>query len=317
MTNKKLSSDHNQGANHGTVRTCKVVLPNQNETRRERVPAAATTMTGPSRHAVLLVDDDPLLLKAISRVLRAPHRTILSAGSAFDAGALLGQHQVGVILCEPRDPALAAFLIETREQHPDIVRIILTGYPDLTSVLKAVNQAHPFKLLAKPWLDEELIASVALALEQYAINRKRAQLMAEYSGIRATAERSHAYNMLNAVLHSAHADISPDAIASLPVGALLLQNGALTLINSTGQRLLATAGLSVVPADQAIVCLPDALAFALKSTLAAPRRQRSRHSIPGLGNIDCMALEIKAGTLVIFAAMPGAEQPQETTIQRD
>lgn len=260
-------------------------------------------MTDTPRHSVLLVDDDLLLLKAVSRVLRATRRTILCAGDAAEAGALLLRHEIGVIVCEPRDQRLAAFLIEARQRQPDVVRIILTGYPDLSSVLKAVNQAHPFKLLAKPWLDEDLIANVNLALEQYAINCMRTQLIAEYSGIRFQAERSHAYSMLGAVLHSVHPEMHHDAIQSLPVAALLLQDGALTLINGTAQRLLGAAGLAVAPDG-------PALAFALTSALAAPRRQRSRQQIAGLGSMECIALEIKAGTLIIFAAVPGTEQAQ-------
>lgn len=265
----------------------------------------APAMTDTSQHAVLLVDDDALLLKALSRVLRPTHHPIFSATGAAEAQDLLSQHEVGVILCEPRDQRLASFLIEAREHRPEVVRMILTGYPDLSSVLKAVNQAHPFKLLAKPWLDEELIASVNLALEQYAINRKRTQLITEYSGIRATAERSHAYNMLDAVLHSAHHEMSHAAILNLPVGALLLQDGAPTLINSTAQHLLAANGLAV---PQAAGSLPEALPDGMAAALAAPRRQRSRQRIPGGPAIDYVALEIKAGTLLIFAPVPQAEQ---------
>jgi len=148
-------------------------------------------MTDMPRAHVLLVDDDELLLHAVVRALRPTQRSVLAASTAEAAGALLTNHEVGVIVGEPRDNRLATFLIEARESHPSVVRVILTGYPDMSSVLKTVNEANPFKLLTKPWIDDELVATVKLAFEQYALNRKRDQLIDEYAGIRARATASN------------------------------------------------------------------------------------------------------------------------------
>lgn len=263
-------------------------------------------MIDSARSCVLLVDDDALLLQSLARLLRPLRRTVLTAGDATQAAQLLIQNEVGVLICEPRDSALAAFLIQARERHPGVVRMILTGYPDLNSVLAAVNQAHPFKLLTKPWLNEELIASVKLAFAQYAINRKRDLLIDEYSGIRSNAERSHAFHVLDALLHSLHSNMSAEAIHQLPVGALLLREGAVAIVNAAAQRFLGMLELAVPSPGSTLSSLPATLAAAL----TAPRRQRIQHRVVGQPRLDYFVLELAVGTLIAFAPEPRAEHFQ-------
>lgn len=263
-------------------------------------------MIDAARASLLLVDDDPLLLQALARLLRPLRRPVLEAANAAQAAELLTQHEIGVLICEPRDAALAAFLIEARERHPGVVRMILTGYPDLNGVLAAVNQSHPFKLLTKPWLNDELIATVKLAFAQYAVNRKRDLLIDEYSGIRSNAERSHAFHVLDALLHSLHSNMSAEAIHQLPVGALLLREGAVAIVNAAAQRFLCMLGLAIPSPGSALSGLPATLATAL----TAPRRQRIQHRVAGQPRLDYFVLELAAGTLIAFAPEPRAERFQ-------
>lgn len=268
-------------------------------------------MTDKPRAAILLVDDDELLLNAIGRVLRSLRRPILTAPQAERAGALLAENEVGVIVCEPRDLRLAAFLIEARARQPATVRVILTGYPDMTSVVKAVNEANPFKLLLKPWLDEEIVATVKLAFEQYAVNIKRDRLIDEYAGIRANAERAHAFHVLDALLHSVHPDMNADAVRDLPVGALLLKDGAVALVNPAARRFCAAVRLPVPAAGDGVADLPAPLAAPVAAALATPRRQRASLRLPDGERLDYFVLEIALGTLIAFAPAPqaGHEQP--------
>lgn len=255
---------------------------------------------------ILLVDDDQLLLNGLIRLLRPTRRRVLTASTAEAAGALLTSHEVGVIVCEPRDTGLAAFLIEARRHHPGVVRIILTGYAGMNSVIQAVNEAHPFKLLMKPWLDDELRATIKLAFEQYAVNRKRDRLIEEYAGIRSNAERAHTLHVLGALLHSTHPAMTADAINDMPVGALLLKNDVLVLLNPTAQRFLAARGLPTPAIGCAVADLPVALTALLTNVIAAPRKQRLSLRDTGDMRIDYFVQEINAGTLIAFAPTPQA-----------
>lgn len=261
-------------------------------------------MTDAPRPSVLLVDDDQLLLNGIVRLLRQTRRSVLTASSAEAAGALLTGNEVGVIVCEPRAPQHAAFLIEAREHHPAVVRIILTGYAGMNSVIQAVNEAHPFKLLTKPWHDDELRATIKLAFEQYAVNCKRDRLIDDYRVIRSNAERAHAFHVLGALLHSAHLAMNADAINDMPVGALLLKDDAMVLLNPSAQRFLAARGLPIPAIGCAVADLPVALTALLSTALAAPRGQRLSLRAPDDLRLDYFVKAIDTGTLIAFAPAP-------------
>lgn len=261
-------------------------------------------MTDTPRPCILLVDNDELLLNGLIRMLRPTRRRVLTATTAEAAGTLLADNEVGVIVCEPRDTRLAAFLVEARQRHPAVVRVILTGYAGMSSVIKAVNEAHPFKLLTKPWFDEELLATVKLAFEQYAVNRKRDRLIAEYDGIRINTESLHAYHVLGALSHSTPPAMNAEAINDLPVGALLVKDGAITLLNPVAQRLLGALGLPLPEIGTTVAGLPAALATLIAAALAAPRGQRQSQRDPSEQRLDYFVQEISAGTLIAFAPPP-------------
>ena len=50
----------------------------------------------------------------------------------------------------------AAFLKQVRARWPDVVRILLTGYADITSTVAAINQGEIYRYISKPWDDNEM-----------------------------------------------------------------------------------------------------------------------------------------------------------------
>jgi len=273
------------------------------------LPLFTTSMPMPEaqRPAILLIDDDAGLLQALLRLLRPLQHPMLSARDASEAQIIMAQHHVGVLICEPRDQRAAAFLIAAREKHPDVVRLILTGYPDLDSVLRAVNQAHPFKLLVKPWLNEELLATVNQALTQYVVNRERERLLKEYNGILSNAETAHAFRTLEALMHSIHKDMAIDAIDNLPMGACLLVNGVVSRLNRTAVRVLKEL-------DQAqinIGTLAKELPAVLQEAYGAVRKQRVQTRLADQQRLDYFVLDLSAGTLIAFAPEPRLGRPTD------
>lgn len=115
---------------------------------------------------VLVVDDETHSLDAIRRNLEEDF-TVLTAISADEARKLLGQHEVSVILCDQRMPGTSGikFLKEVREQWPDAVRIIISGYTDSQDIIAGINEAGIYQYIPKPWLPEHLLATVTNAAE--------------------------------------------------------------------------------------------------------------------------------------------------------
>ncbi|PKO90039.1 MAG: diguanylate phosphodiesterase [Betaproteobacteria bacterium HGW-Betaproteobacteria-12] len=107
---------------------------------------------------LLLVDDEPNILNALTRLLRREGYQILTATSPLEAFDLLAKHHVQVILSDQRMPEMSGteFFSRVRQLYPATIRIVLTGYTDLDSVTGAINRGAIYKFLTKPWDDDQL-----------------------------------------------------------------------------------------------------------------------------------------------------------------
>jgi diguanylate cyclase (GGDEF)-like protein/PAS domain S-box-containing protein len=111
-----------------------------------------------NRPTLLLVDDEPNILKALTRLLRREAFNILTATSPAEAFEHLAKQPVQVILSDQRMPDMSGteFFSRVRQLYPDTIRIVLTGYTDLESVTGAINRGAIYKFLTKPWNDDVL-----------------------------------------------------------------------------------------------------------------------------------------------------------------
>ena len=121
-------------------------------------PPQAGAVTSSERIRILFVDDEPRLLEGLVRMLR-PLRDqweVSTAPSGDEALAVLAARPFDVIVSDMRMPGMngAQLLFRVAEEHPEIVRFILTGQSDRESLLQAMETTHRF--LAKP-CDPELL----------------------------------------------------------------------------------------------------------------------------------------------------------------
>jgi EAL domain-containing protein (putative c-di-GMP-specific phosphodiesterase class I)/CheY-like chemotaxis protein len=127
----------------------------------------------PSR-TLLLVDDEINILSALKRLLRRDGYTILTASSGQEGLELLARHPVGVIVSDQRMPEMMGteFLSRVKEIHPESVRMILSGYSELSTLTEAINRGAVYKFLAKPWDEEDLRATIKEAFRRYDRQRR-------------------------------------------------------------------------------------------------------------------------------------------------
>ena len=121
------------------------------------------------QRTLLLVDDEFGIRAALMRMLRRDGYRILGAASGEEALQLLAVNKVQVIISDQRMPGMSGtdFLNIVKQLYPDTVRIILSGYSDLTVVTDSVNRGAVFKFLTKPWDDELLREQVRDAFRRY------------------------------------------------------------------------------------------------------------------------------------------------------
>ncbi len=91
-------------------------------------------------HTLLLVDDDPDVLSTLMRSFRKGYIT-LAANGGEEGIALLNQHSIDLIICDQRMPNISGdqVLRHALEIQPDAIRILLTGYADVESLLTCVT----------------------------------------------------------------------------------------------------------------------------------------------------------------------------------
>lgn len=118
-----------------------------------------------ARGPVLLVDDEPALLDAMTQGL-AGEFEVVTAASAAEAVSKMALRKYAVVICDhilPGETGLD-FLIRMRERHPETRRILLTGYMNPELLSRSMAVAELSACLLKPVHAAELAKAVREAL---------------------------------------------------------------------------------------------------------------------------------------------------------
>lgn len=123
---------------------------------------------------ILLVDDEPHILKALARMLSIQGYDVVLAENADQALEQLGCQEIALMLTDNRMPGMEGVDLcrLVRELHPKTVRIMLTGYSDLNDTILAINEGAVFKFITKPWDDDLLTKTIAEALQYYRFQKQ-------------------------------------------------------------------------------------------------------------------------------------------------
>jgi len=134
------------------------------------------------RYRVLIVDDDPLNLDALARVLGDEY-DLIRAADGDEALRILNDQiaHIDLILSDKAMPRMSGvkLLEEAKALNPEIMRVILTAYPDAADLAEAINRGEVYRYVTKPWSPDELRVVVAQALERYQLARDNAELIDE------------------------------------------------------------------------------------------------------------------------------------------
>lgn len=128
-------------------------------------------------YKIMIVDDEPANLRLLERLFRRDYN-VVSASSGEEALRLLEQHDVALLITDQRMPGMTGIelLKHTAPLRPHMVRIILTGYTDVTSLVEAINCGQVYKYVTKPWDNDYLRLTVSRALEHYETSKSRHEL---------------------------------------------------------------------------------------------------------------------------------------------
>ena len=139
------------------------------------------------KRTVLFVDDEEKVLTSLKRGLLDEPYNSLFADSGQKALEILQQNEVHVLVTDMRMPEMSGLelLRVVKEEYPCIVRMVLSGYTQISTLLTAINQGEIYKYITKPWkLEEEFKPSVRQAIEYYDFlsERSKSAVEVEQSG---------------------------------------------------------------------------------------------------------------------------------------
>ena len=117
---------------------------------------------------ILYVDDEQNNLVSFKATFRIKYN-VHTALSGDEAMQIIDSTPIDIIITDQRMPNMTGveFLEKVLETHPEPMRILLTGYADMSAVVDAVNKGKIFHYLSKPWNEEELSMSIERAYEVY------------------------------------------------------------------------------------------------------------------------------------------------------
>jgi EAL domain-containing protein (putative c-di-GMP-specific phosphodiesterase class I)/FixJ family two-component response regulator len=270
-----------------------------------RAPPLVPADQGDTAPQLLLLDDEPNILAALRRTLRRDGWCVHATSSPQEALDILAAHAVGVVVSDQRMPQMngTEFLRQVRQQYPETVRILLSGYSEIGAVTAAVNEGAVWKYLSKPWDDEELREQVRLAFAEHrAMQQDRQQherALQAHSRLQAEVSRRDTQLALGAqALASAREVLLELPVAVLgidPVAMIVLSNAAADEVFGDGTPLIGRSLAEVLP-GLAAAAIPGRL----QHRLALKGRDYVLHSQPlvdrdgAAGSLLCLVPDIQA-----------------------
>lgn len=132
------------------------------------------------RCTILVVDDEEYILATLAALLGKEY-DVVKAGSARMAKEILDSRPIDIILTDQRMPECKGVeLLEwVRNQYPNTIRLMMTGYAELDEAIDSINRGKVFSYILKPWKADELLEVLRNASRTLILERQHAQLLTE------------------------------------------------------------------------------------------------------------------------------------------
>lgn len=210
---------------------------------------------------VLLVDDEPPILRSLVRLLTFETYELTTATTAAAALAELAKHEIAVVLTDFDLGGVdgVELLRESRRLSPDTSRILFSGHIDIELLRRAVNGGEVYRFVTKPWEDDELLQAVRQGVERSQLlrrnralgeraeeqNRQLKRFNAELEQM--VGERTAALELRNRAL-----SLSQEVLDGLPVAVVgIAPDGQVALANALARQMFPDLLPGEAPADAA------------------------------------------------------------------
>lgn len=138
---------------------------------------------------ILYLDDEVNNLESFKANFRKCYE-VYTAETAGDAQKILKEHNIEIIITDQRMPNITGveFLESIIDEYPSPIRMLLTGYADIETVIDAINKGKIYHYTTKPFNAEELKITIDKAYEVYTLREENKQLMKNLLQVNAQLE---------------------------------------------------------------------------------------------------------------------------------
>ena len=143
-----------------------------------RIKLVSTVDVKKQNIRVLYIDDEEQNLVAFKANLRKIYE-VFTAISAAEGRKILEKKKIHIILADQRMPKITGvdFFASIKNEFPDPIRMLITGYADISAVIDAINKGGVYSYITKPWNEEDLKVTIENAFEVYSLMEERKELI--------------------------------------------------------------------------------------------------------------------------------------------
>src|SRR5579859_7017511 len=140
---------------------------------------------------ILIVDDEEIVLVALRDTLLREGYQVVASPHAVHAQSILKEQKFSVVITDQQMPLVTGleFLAQVKEIQPDASRILITAVLNLWTMIDAINKGEIFRFMVKPWLREELLATVRNAVQRFELISSNSRLQAETAAMNEKLKR--------------------------------------------------------------------------------------------------------------------------------
>lgn len=202
-------------------------------------------MSAPRKPVVLCVDDEIAILNSLRRVFLDEPWETLFARDGEEGLHVVVSRDVDLVLADFRMPGMdgVEFLKRVRALRPECMRVVLSGYADISLIVAALNDGQIYKFLSKPWNDDDLRHQVRAFLDHRRLDRENRRLNADLVELNLRLSRK-------VETSSRTVEFVRFALEAVPVPLVGVDGlGEIIVANAEARRLL--RGGSTCPLDRA------------------------------------------------------------------
>jgi two-component system response regulator HupR/HoxA len=139
----------------------------------------ARRRSGSHPYGILIVDDEEAILESLELTMSEDYR-VFTATNGHEGLQILEREEIALVIVDQVMPSMSGveFLEKVIERKPQTVRMMLTGYADIHSIVRAINDGRIYRYIQKPWEPDELRVDVKRALEAYGLTHQNVELAA-------------------------------------------------------------------------------------------------------------------------------------------